>query len=124
MNYYILFIFFPVYYSFSKQLLLKKFILCCNKNHVFELENKTKKINTYKFDQGCDTRINDTESPNLFNLYKDLLNINLLKTLENPDISITSKLILISYYQTLNEYPIEYLSNLHAGGLMNDWDFI
>ena len=130
MRCYILLTFFPIYYSFSKQMRLKSIFSIYNKNDAVELDNKTKNTNrydrfiTYGLGEGYDNRINDNDSNILCNLYNNLIKNNLLKTLENNDISINTKLSLISYHQSLNEYPIRYLSNLHAGGLMDDWDFI
>ena len=115
MKYYILLTFFPIYYSLIKYKSYLKKCIFYNKIDSLELELKIK----FKFiGDGYDNReITDGVLTNL-NFEK----MYLLKKLENNVINIHTKLSLIKYYESLN--TISYIANLHAGGLLDDWDFI
>lgn len=120
MKFYILLTFFPIYYSLIKQVCLNK-LFCFYKNDSLELELGKKNFKFvkegYMVGDAYDNRENITDD-GLSNL--NFEKMYLLKKLENKDISIYTKLSLISYL-ALNEY---YITNLHAGGLLDDWDFI
>lgn len=82
----------------------------------------TGKMNNGKMNNGNDYRYNQTfEKPQLYNITKSLKKMALLKTLENPDISIVEKMNNIHYYSFLFDETIK--PNIRAGGLYNDWDF-
>jgi hypothetical protein len=115
MKYYILLSFFPIYYSLIKYKAYFK-NLKFHKNHSLELTNNN-------FKGGYDSRENITDGL-LPKIYENFEKMYLLKKLENNNINIHTKLSLISYYEILNKYPVSYIANLYAGGLLNDWDFI
>lgn len=82
----------------------------------------TGKINTGKMNNGNDYRYNQTfENDQLYNITKSLKKMELLKILENPDVSIVEKLDNIHYYSFLFDETIK--SNMEEGGLYKDWDF-
>jgi hypothetical protein len=119
MKYYILLTFFPIYYSlvkYCKQVCLKN--LFFYKNDSLELSNRFVKEG---YGDGYDSRISNVTDGLLTKVYENFEKMYLLKILENNDINIHTKLSLIFYYESLNN---PYLTNLHAGGLLDDWDFI
>ena len=78
-------------------------------------------IKNIKINSGFDTRYNNSNSIDIYLIKHYFHKLNLLKVLENENVSVNTKLQLVDKYNLLNEYPIKYINNLYAGGLLDDW---
>ena len=78
-------------------------------------------IKNIKINSGFDTRYNNSNSLDIYLIKHYFHKLNLLKVLENENVSVNNKLQLVDKYNLLNEYPVKYINNLYAGGLLDDW---
>jgi hypothetical protein len=78
----------------------------------------------FNINDGYDGRYNGTYNDDelLVNITHFNRKMNLLKTLENKNISKDSKVKLIEEYN-INEIPSPILPNIHSGGLFKDWNW-
>jgi hypothetical protein len=125
-----LILFFIKYQSINKKYYLVKYDnidYCDNLNYANELNNKSKNekekyilTNINSRNYGNDNR-NKTDDNNItvYNIKLNYYKKNLLDSLENKNISINNKLVLIEYYN--NIFNEKYTNNISAGGLFNDW---
>ena len=91
------------------------FLACIKKN---KLNLTLEDSNTFKYN-GFDYRNfeNITEERNrLYKIYRHFENKNLLDILQNDNVSISVKILLLKDNRIQS-------SNIYAGGLMNDFDF-
>jgi len=87
-------------------------------------ETRSTNINSYR---GFDQRFNDTRvevSPEFNYVFKKrFYQLNLLRKLENPEVSTLEKIQDLEIYDGYNENSSKYTVNLKAGGLFKDWDW-
>lgn len=76
-------------------------------------------ITSYNINSGMDKTKNDTD--NKFNFLESYHKLNLLKTLQNNNVSINNKLHLIKYNDINNKESYKSI-NLTAGGLYKDFN--
>ena len=71
---------------------------------------------------GIDEHFNTLEEKILYSIIRNCILVNILRNLENPDLSELNKLEYLSTYDDFIDSS-KYTHELIKGGLFDDWDF-
>ena len=94
-----------------------------NKNYYYDTKEHIFKKNMNNSIDGFDMRENiTTNNISIYNISVFFYKKNLLDLLNNENININNKLSYIEEYNKI--FSENKFYNLHAGGLMKDWDFL